>query len=124
MKIIYAGSPEYAVAPLRALIEAGCGVAAVLTQPDKPVGRKRVLTPTPVKSAAMGYGLPVFDFARVKEHVAELKAVGADLMITCAYGQLLTACTICTPPFCPPSAAQAPFSLRFCRAASGRASPL
>ena len=91
MKIIYAGSPEYAVAPLRALIEAGCGVAAVLTQPDKPVGRKRVLTPTPVKSAAMGYGLPVFDFARVKEHVAELKAVGADLMIACAYGQLLTA---------------------------------
>ena len=48
MKIVYAGSPQYAVAPLCALIEAGEEVIAVLTQPDKPTGRKRVLTPTPV----------------------------------------------------------------------------
>lgn len=52
MKIVYAGSPQYAVAPLRALIEAGEEVIAVLTQPDKPTGRKRVLTPTPVKQYA------------------------------------------------------------------------
>lgn len=90
MKIVYAGSPEYAVAPLRALLEAGCEVVAVLTQPDKPAGRKRVLTPTPVKQSALAAGLPVLDFARVREHVEELKAFGADVMITCAYGQLLS----------------------------------
>lgn len=90
MKIVYAGSPEYAVAPLRALLEAGCEVVAVLTQPDMPTGRKRVLTPTPVKQSALAAGLPVLDFARVREHVEELKAFGADVMITCAYGQLLS----------------------------------
>ncbi len=58
MKIVYAGSPQYAVAPLRALIEAGEEVIAVLTQPDKPTGRKRVLTPTPVKLYALSKGIP------------------------------------------------------------------
>lgn len=90
MKIVYAGSPEYAVAPLKALLEAGCEVVAVLTQPDKPTGRKRVLTPTPVKRFALSQGVAVCDFARVKEHAEELKAFGADVMFTCAYGQLLT----------------------------------
>ncbi len=90
MKIVYAGSPEYAVAPLKALIEAGHEVVAVLTQPDKPTGRKRVLTPTPVKAVALSRGIPVCDFPKVREHAAELKSFGADVMITCAYGQLLT----------------------------------
>lgn len=90
MKIVYAGSPQYAVAPLKALLDAGYGVVAVLTQPDKPVGRKRVLTPTPVKSFALLKGLPVYDFARVRDHVDELRKAGADVMITCAYGQILT----------------------------------
>lgn len=90
MKIIYAGSPQYAVAPLQALINAGYNVVAVLTQPDKPAGRKRVLTPTAVKSYALSQGLPVCDFERVRDHVGELKAFGADVMLTCAYGQILT----------------------------------
>ncbi len=90
MKIVYAGSPHYAVAPLAALIEAGYEVVAVLTQPDKPTGRKRVLTPTPVKEFALSRGIAVCDFARVRDHADELKAFGADVMITCAYGQLLT----------------------------------
>lgn len=90
MKIVYAGSPEYAVAPLKALIEAGKQVIAVITQPDKPVGRKAVLTPTPVKQFALEMGLPVYDWAKIREHEEELKTLGADLMITCAYGQLLS----------------------------------
>ena len=90
MKIIYAGSPQYAVAPLKALFKEGLEVVAVLTQPDRPVGRKRVLTPTPVKSFALSQGVPVYDFERVRDHVDELKAIGADVMITCAYGQILT----------------------------------
>lgn len=90
MRIVYAGSPEYAVAPLKALIEAGHEVIAVLTQPDKPTGRKKLITPTPVKSFALSSGLPVYDFARVRDHEEELVSLGADVMFTCAYGQLLT----------------------------------
>lgn len=90
MKIVYAGSPKFAVAPLKALIDAGYEIVAVLTQSDKPTGRKRVLTPTPVKEFALSHGIPVCDFARVRDHADELKAFGADVMITCAYGQLLT----------------------------------
>lgn len=90
MKIVYAGSPEYAVAPLKALLGAGKEIVAVITQPDKPVGRKRVLTPTPVKQFALSCGLPVYDFVKIRGHAEEVKAIGADIMITCAYGQLLS----------------------------------
>ena len=90
MKIVYAGSPEYAVAPLKALIENGKQIVAVITQPDKPVGRKRILTPTPVKLFASEHGLPVYDFARIRDNEDEVKSLGADLMITCAYGQILS----------------------------------
>ena len=91
MKIVYAGAPAFSVAPLKSMLEAGFEVCAVLTQPDKPVGRKAVLTPTPLKAFAAECGIPVLDFPKVREHVAELSAVGADCMVTCAYGQILTA---------------------------------
>ena len=90
MKIVYAGSPEYAVAPLKALLDAGKQIIAVITQPDKPVGRKAVLTPTPVKQFALDNGLPVYDWTKIREHEEEVRSLGADLMITCAYGQLLS----------------------------------
>lgn len=90
MKIIYAGAPEFSIAPLKSIIDAGFNVVAVVTQPDKPVGRKGVITPTPLKTFALENGLKVFDFAKIRENVEELKSVSADLMITCAYGQLLT----------------------------------
>ena len=89
MKIIFAGSPEYAVPSLKALHEK-FGVAAVLTQPDKPTGRKKILTPTAVKTYAEEQGIPVYDFAKVREHVQEVKELGGDIMITCAYGKILT----------------------------------
>lgn len=89
MKIVFAGSPEYAVPSLKALHEK-FGLAAVITQPDKPVGRKNVLTPTPVKQAAEKLNIPVYDFVKIRNSVEELKALNADIMITCAYGQLLT----------------------------------
>ena len=89
MKIVFAGSPEYAVPALEAVNEK-FGVTAVITQPDKPVGRKRALTPTPVKARAVALGIPVYDFKKIREHADEVGAIGADIMITCAYGQLLT----------------------------------
>ncbi len=89
MKIVFAGSPEYAVPALKALHER-YGVAAVITQPDKPVGRKKTLTPTGVKTTALALGLPVYDFEKIRNNVDVVKSIGADIMITCAYGQLLT----------------------------------
>lgn len=90
MKIVFAGSPQFAVPVLNALVAAKYNVVAVITQPDKPVGRKKLLTPTPVKQAALALGLPVYDFAKIRENVDAVRAIGADIMITCAYGQILT----------------------------------
>lgn len=90
MKIVFAGSPEYALPSLKKLCDGGRQVVAVVTQPDKPVGRKRILTPTPVKTYAVERGIPVYDWKKIREHAEELRSLHADLMITCAYGQLLT----------------------------------
>ena len=90
MKIVFAGTPEFAVPSLKALVEAGNKIVAVLTQPDKPQGRKGILTPSPVKQAAIELKIPVLQPNKLKEDFSALKAVGADLMVTCAYGQILT----------------------------------
>ncbi|MDE7329496.1 MAG: methionyl-tRNA formyltransferase [Clostridia bacterium] len=90
MKIVFAGSPQFAVPALEKLLESGKNVVAVITQPDRPVGRKKVLTPTPVCVAAQKHGLPVYRFEKIKNEVQTLQSLGADIMITCAYGQLLT----------------------------------
>ena len=90
MKIVFAGTPEFAVPSLKALVEAKFEIAAVLTQPDRPKGRKGILTPSPVKETALALGIPVLQPTKLKEDFSSLKAVGADLMVTCAYGQILT----------------------------------
>ncbi len=90
MKILFAGTPDFAVAPLQNLIDSGCEIVGVVTQADKPQGRKGILTPPPVKLLAEKYSIPVFQPDKIKEHVDALKGFGADVMVTCAYGQILT----------------------------------
>ena len=92
MRIIYLGTPEFAVAPLKAIIGSkNHEVVAVVTQPDRPVGRKNIITPPPVKVVALENGIPVFQYEKIRaEGVEDLKNVGADIMITCAYGQILS----------------------------------
>ncbi len=90
MKILYAGTPDFAVPPLRALVEAGLDVVGVITQPDKPQGRKNILTPPPIKVAALSLGLPLLQPSKIKEEAARLQAFGADALVTCAYGQILS----------------------------------
>lgn len=90
MKIIFAGTPDFAVAALKNLIENGFDVVAVVTQVDKPQGRKGVLTPPPVKVAALSYGIPVLQPDKIRDEVDTLRRFGADIMVTCAYGQILT----------------------------------
>lgn len=92
MKVIYLGTPEFAVNPLKALIESqNHQVMAVVTQPDRPVGRKNIITPPPVKVTATENGIPVYQYEKIRvEGVEELKKINADIMVTCAYGQILS----------------------------------
>ncbi|MDE6410935.1 MAG: methionyl-tRNA formyltransferase [Clostridia bacterium] len=90
MKIVFAGTPQFAVSSLKELHKAGFDIAAVLTQPDRPQGRKGILTPPPVKEAAMELNIPVIQPEKLKADYSVLADIGADLMVTCAYGQILT----------------------------------
>ena len=91
MRIVYFGTPEYAVAPLNALIKSKHEVVGVVCNNDKPVGRKHVITPPQVKVVAMENNIPVFQFYRISsEDYTVLKSLDADLFITCAFGQILS----------------------------------
>lgn len=90
MKIVFAGTPDFAVAPLQKIIEAGFEVVGVITQTDKPQGRKGILTPPPVKVLAEKYSIPVLQPIKIRDEVEAVKAFGGDILITCAYGQILT----------------------------------
>lgn len=91
MRIVYLGTPEFAVEPLRNLVKNGYDVVAVITAHDKPVGRKSVLTPPPIKVEANKLGIPVYQFKSIrKEGVETLRSLKPDLMITCAFGQILS----------------------------------
>ncbi|MWV45131.1 methionyl-tRNA formyltransferase [Paenibacillus sp. HJL G12] len=91
MNIVFMGTPAFAVPSLRMLLDEGYKIVAVVTQPDRPQGRKKVLTPTPVKEVALEHGIPVLQPQRMRnpEAVAELAAYKPDLIVTAAYGQIL-----------------------------------
>lgn len=92
MKVIYAGTPQIAVAPLDGLLKAGYEVVAVLTREDAPVGRKRVLTPSPVAARATELGIPVIKANRWDDETQDaVAAVGADIAAVVAYGAILPA---------------------------------
>jgi len=91
MKIVFMGTPDYAVKTLEALIEAGHDIAAVFAQPDKPVGRKQILTPPPVKVLALEHNIPVFqpNSVRTGEALEILKEINPDVIVVVAYGKIL-----------------------------------
>ncbi|WP_248926448.1 methionyl-tRNA formyltransferase [Paenibacillus hamazuiensis] len=91
VNIVFMGTPEFAVSSLRALVEEGYRVVGVVTQPDRPTGRKRVLTPPPVKLEAERHGIPVLQPERIRrpEAIAGLRELQPDLIVTAAYGQIL-----------------------------------
>lgn len=97
-RLIYAGTPEPAVQPLRRLVADGHDVAAVLTRPDAPTGRKRVLTPSPVAAVAAELGIPTIKASRIDDEThAALAAVDADLAVVVAYGGLIPERTLAVP---------------------------
>ncbi len=87
IRIAFMGTPVFATAPLSALIEDGYTIVAVVSQPDKPVGRKKTLQPTPVKQMALDHGIPVVQPESIMEQYDQLLAYDPQLVITCAYGQ-------------------------------------
>ncbi|GGG12917.1 methionyl-tRNA formyltransferase [Paenibacillus abyssi] len=91
MRIVFMGTPDFAVPSLNLLLDNGYEVVAVVTQPDRPKGRKRTLTPPPVKEAALLRGLPVLQPGRMRdpEAIRQVAAFEPDLIVTAAYGQIL-----------------------------------
>ncbi len=89
MRIVYAGSPALAIAPLKALRDNGFDVVAVFSQPARPIGRKKVLTETPVAQAAAEWGIPVYTPNSAGELAQALRETAPDLAIAVAYGRLI-----------------------------------
>lgn len=92
MKIVFMGTPDFAVAALKALIESGHEITAVVTQPDKPKGRSKEPQPSPVKECALAQGITVLQPRRIKtpEVVSQLRQYEADVYVVAAFGQLLS----------------------------------
>ncbi len=99
MKIIFAGTPDFAVPALQMLIQSKHEVCAVYTQPDRPAGRGRKLSPSPVKSLALENGLAVFQPETLKtdEDLKQLVSLDADILVVVAYGIILTQAVLDTP---------------------------
>lgn len=99
MKIVFAGTPEFALPTLQALLDSSHEVCAVYTQPDRPAGRGRKLTPSPVKQLAQTANIPIYQPENFKQpaDIAELTALNADLLVVIAYGLILPQAVIDTP---------------------------
>ena len=91
MKLVFMGTPDYAVNTLEALISAGHNVAAVFAQPDKPVGRKHIITAPPVKVCAENHGIAVYQPNTLRDGKAEeiLREIAPDAIVVVAYGKIL-----------------------------------
>ena len=91
MRIVFMGTPDFAAAILERLVETGRNVVGVFSQPDKPVGRKQIVTPTATKVVAEKYGIPVFQPAKLRDGTALeiMKELSPDLTVVAAYGKIL-----------------------------------
>lgn len=92
MKVVFMGTPDFAVGTLEELIKSGHEVAAVVTQPDKPKGRGKTLMPTPVKETALKYGIPVYQPKKVRDaqFIDELRKIDPQVIVVAAFGQIIS----------------------------------
>jgi len=100
MKIVFMGTPDFAVPSLKALLTAGHEICAVYTQPDKPQGRKQIITAPPVKTLALEYRIPVYQPVSLKSETEQerLRQLAPDLIVVAAYGRLLPKAVLEIPP--------------------------
>ena len=90
MKIVFMGTPEFSVTVLESLYKiAEYEIVGVVSQPDKKVGRKQVLTPSPVSCFALSHNLPLFRIESIRKEFAQIVELDPDIIITCAYGQIV-----------------------------------
>lgn len=101
MRTVFMGTPDFSVGTLEAILASGHSVEAVFTQPDRPVGRKQELRPTPVKEAALRHGLPVYQPEKIRdpENVELLRSIQPDVIVVAAYGQLIPASILHLPEY-------------------------
>lgn len=101
MKLVFMGTPDFAVPCLEELIKAGHEIVGVFTQPDKPVGRKRVMTPPPVKVCAKKNGITVYqpDSVRTEESLSLMKELNPDCVVVVAYGKIIPSDMLKLPKF-------------------------
>jgi len=101
IRTVFMGTPAFALPTLAGLIEAGCQLVGVYTQPDRPKGRGRQLAPPPVKELALQHDLPVFQPQKLRdpEAVATLRELAPDLIVVVAYGQILPKSVLEIPRF-------------------------
>ncbi len=91
MRVVFLGTPDFAVGVLNSIHASSHQIVGVITQPDRKVGRKAIITPCQVKSQALLLNLPVFSFEKIsREGVETLKSLNPDILVTCAYGQILS----------------------------------
>ena len=88
-RIVFMGTPEFSATILQGLIDSGYNVIGLVSQPDRPVGRKRVIMPTPTKEIALKYNIPVFQPEKIRKDYDFMKELNPDLIVTCAYGQIV-----------------------------------
>lgn len=100
MRILFLGTPSFAVQPLRRLVEAGHEIVGVITQPDRPAGRSRSVQPPPVKQAALELGLPIMQPVTLRDEavVADLQALQPEAGVVAAYGEILRRNVLAIPP--------------------------
>ncbi len=101
LRTVFMGTPEFALQTLQGLIDAGCDLVAVYTQPDRPKGRGKQLAAPPVKELALQHGIPVHQPLKLRQPdvVAELAALSPDLIVVVAYGQILPKSVLDIPRF-------------------------
>ncbi|MGL5978310.1 MAG: methionyl-tRNA formyltransferase [Erysipelotrichaceae bacterium] len=98
-RVIFMGTPHFACSILNALLEEGYNVVAVVSQPDKKVGRKQELQATPVKALALTHNIPVVQPTSIKTQYEDVLAYAPDLIVTCAYGQIVPKALLDAPRF-------------------------
>ena len=97
-RIVFMGTPEFSATILQGLIDKGYNVIGLVSQPDRPVGRKKVIMPTPTKQIALNHNIPVFQPEKIRKDYDFMKELNPDLIVTCAYGQIVPQGLLDIPP--------------------------
>ena len=98
IRIVYMGTPSISAYVLEKMIIDGYNIVGLISQPDRPVGRKRIITPTPTKEVALKYNIPVYQKEKIRLDYEFLKEIKPDLILTLAYGQILPQGLLDIPP--------------------------